>query len=137
MQPGQIYDGFLPGRHPIDAYGDGGFRFAGMSHRGSILILPSGIYAWRRDEAIEPSAAGIAADFALIIDKLAAEADEIDYLFIGTGKNMLLPTPDLRSLLSDAGLKHEAMQSGAALQTYNMLFDEQRRVAAAIIAVNT
>ena len=35
-----------PGRAPIDAYGNGGFRFAEMSHRGSILCLPSGIYAW-------------------------------------------------------------------------------------------
>ena len=31
---------------PIDAYGKGGFRFAGMSHRGSLLCLPSGIWAW-------------------------------------------------------------------------------------------
>ena len=31
-----------PGRHLIDAYGNGGFRFADMSHRGSILALPSG-----------------------------------------------------------------------------------------------
>ena len=31
---------FYPGRAPIDAYGNGGFRFAGMSHRGSLLILP-------------------------------------------------------------------------------------------------
>ena len=37
---------FYPGRAPIDAYGNGGFRFAGMSHRGSILCLPSGISAW-------------------------------------------------------------------------------------------
>ena len=36
----------FPGRAPIDAYGNGGFRFAGMSHRGSILCLPSGIHAW-------------------------------------------------------------------------------------------
>ena len=35
-----------PGLAPIDAYGNGGFRFAQMSHRGSILCLPSGIYAW-------------------------------------------------------------------------------------------
>ena len=35
-----------PGSAPIDAYGNGGFRFADMSHRGSILLLPSGIQAW-------------------------------------------------------------------------------------------
>ena len=37
---------FYPGRAPIDAYGNGGFRFAEMSHRGSLLCLPSGIYGW-------------------------------------------------------------------------------------------
>ena len=36
----------FPGRAPIEAYGNGGFRFADMSHRGSILALPSGIEAW-------------------------------------------------------------------------------------------
>ena len=30
----------------IDAYGEGGFRFAGMSHRGSLLCFPDGIWAW-------------------------------------------------------------------------------------------
>jgi uncharacterized protein len=40
------YEGFIPGRHLIDAYGAGGFRFADMSHRGSILALPTGIWAW-------------------------------------------------------------------------------------------
>ena len=40
------YAGFLPGAHAIEGYGAGGFRFGGMSHRGSILALPSGVYAW-------------------------------------------------------------------------------------------
>ena len=33
-------DRHLPQGAAIDAYGKGGFRFAGMSHRGSILCLP-------------------------------------------------------------------------------------------------
>ena len=36
----------FPGRAPVDTYGNGGFRFADMSHKGSILCLPSGIYGW-------------------------------------------------------------------------------------------
>src|SRR3974390_3228855 len=36
----------LPRSAPIDAYGNGGFAFAGMSHRGSLLCLPNGIWAW-------------------------------------------------------------------------------------------
>ena len=36
----------LPYPAPIEAYGKGGFRFAGMSHRGSLLCLPDGIWPW-------------------------------------------------------------------------------------------
>ena len=43
----------FPGRAPMDAYGNGGFRFADMSHRGSILCLPSGIHGW---EPADPAA---------------------------------------------------------------------------------
>ena len=39
-------DKHLPQAAPIEAYGNGGFRFAGMSHRGSLLCLPDGIWAW-------------------------------------------------------------------------------------------
>ncbi|MEA2928999.1 MAG: hypothetical protein QOG38_1427, partial [Hyphomicrobiales bacterium] len=39
-------DRHLPQAAAIEAYGKGGFRFAGMSHRGSILCLPSGVWAW-------------------------------------------------------------------------------------------
>ena len=46
MSGGERPKGFVPGRFPIDTYGNGGFRFADMSHKGSILALPSGIYAW-------------------------------------------------------------------------------------------
>ena len=36
----------LPLRVPVDGYGKGGCRFGGMSHRGSLLCLPSGLWAW-------------------------------------------------------------------------------------------
>ena len=39
----------LPQPAPIEAYGKGGFRFGGMSHRGSLLCLPDGIWAWPVD----------------------------------------------------------------------------------------
>ena len=52
--------GFLPGQHPIDAYGEGGFKFGGMSHRGSLLALPSGVYAWEVATAAEVDEASLA-----------------------------------------------------------------------------
>ena len=48
-----IREAHFPGRAPVDAYGNGGFRFAEMSHRGSILCLPSGIHGW---EPADPAA---------------------------------------------------------------------------------
>ncbi len=34
-----IRDAHFPGRPGIDSYGNGGFRFADMSHRGSLLFF--------------------------------------------------------------------------------------------------
>src|ERR1044071_5384144 len=67
----------FPGRAPIDAYGNGGFRFADMSHRGSILCLPSGIYAWSVATAEELDAAAFAPVFA--------EKAQLGLLLLGTG----------------------------------------------------
>ena len=50
----------MPGRHGIDAYGNGGFRFAEMSHRGSILALPSGVKAWPVASVAEITEASLA-----------------------------------------------------------------------------
>ena len=66
----------LPRRAPIEAYGKGGFRFAGMSHRGSLLCLPSGVWAWPPAAPTEINAAALAPVFA--------EADAIDLFLLGT-----------------------------------------------------
>ncbi len=124
---GRVYEGFVPGRHAIDAYGAGGFRFADMSHRGSILALPSGIMAW--DAA---SAARLTADdFASVL----AEADTIELLLIGTGIDVAPLSEAARAPLRQAGIRVDVMQTGAAARTYNILLAENRRVAAALIAV--
>ena len=118
--------GFLPGLHAIDGYGAGGFRFAGMSHRGSILALPSGIRAWA---AVSPDDLVWSA-FAAVV----AEREAIEHLLIGTGRD-LLPLFDLRDQLRRAGLKAEPMASDAAARTYSILLGEKRKVAAALLAV--
>ena len=53
----------LPRPAPIDAYGDGGFRFAGMSHRGSLLCFPDGIWAWPVNGVAELNADTLSAAF--------------------------------------------------------------------------
>ena len=118
--------GFLPGLHAIDGYGSGGFHFAGMSHKGSILALPSGIHAWD----VASSADLVFAAFAAVL----AERGAIEHLLIGTGRG-LLPLFDLRDQLRAAGLRAEPMASDAAARTYSILLGEKRKVAAALLAV--
>ncbi|MBV8448254.1 MAG: hypothetical protein JO124_09740 [Hyphomicrobiales bacterium] len=118
---------FLPGRHQIEAYGDGGFRFGGMSHRGSILALPSGVRAWPVTNVAEIDAAALA--------PIIAEAEAIEILLLGTGLQPAYIEEGVRSALSASGIRLDAMQTGAAARTYNVLIAEDRRVAAALIAV--
>ncbi len=116
-----------PGRAPVESYGAGGFGFAGMSHRGSIMALPSGIYAWNPDPL-----ALTTGDFAMAI----AEKREIDFLLIGMGHEMARPPRPVRAALEAAGLMYDAVATGHAVSTYNLLLEEKRRVAAALIAVD-
>ncbi len=122
------YEGFVPGRHLIDAYGNGGFRFADMSHRGSVLALPGGIHAW-------PVASADALTLGLFAPVLA-EAAEIRILLVGTGREVCFLAPEIRTALREAGIGVDVMQTGAAARTYNVLLAENRPVAAALIAVD-
>ena len=123
----EIRQAHFPGRAPIEAYGNGGFRFADMSHRGSLLCLPSGIHGW---EPADPSALTVA-DF----DKVLAEAKQIEILLIGMGKELRRLPAELRAALKEAGIGADPMSTGAAVRTYNVLLAEDRAVAAAFIAV--
>lgn len=123
-----LFDGFVPGRHLIDSFGAGGFRFADMSHRGSILATPSGIRIWP-----------VAGYGALTLDSLKPvfdEADFIDFLILGIGNEIAFLPPSLRDPLKAVGITVEAMATPAAARTYNVLVGEERRVAAALIAVD-
>lgn len=123
-----IREAHFPGRAPIEAYGNGGFRFADMSHRGSLMCLPSGIHGW---EPANPLALTVA-DFG----KLLAEADKVEILLVGMGRE-LRPLPAvLRAALKAAGIASDPMSTGAAVRTYNVLLAEDRAVAAALIAVD-
>ena len=125
---GPPVSGFVAGRFPIDAYGDGGFRFAGMSHRGSILCLPSGIHAWQ-----------VATAASLTPDDLRAVVEQapgaIDFLLLGTGETLVPVAPPLRQWLKDRGIAVDPMSTGNAARTYNILLGEKRRVAAALVAI--
>lgn len=123
----EIREAHFPGRAPIDTYGNGGFRFADMSHRGSLLCLPSGIHGWE----VETPGQFSLETFRMILD----QAGEIEILLVGTGNDMVLLPKDLRLALKEKGIVADPMNTGAAVRTFNILLEESRAVAAALIAV--
>ncbi len=117
----------LPRQAPIEAHGGGGFRFAGLSHRGSLLCLPDGIWAWP-----------VAAPSALTDEMLAlvlARADALDFFILGTGTASWIMPDALRMRFHEAHISVDAMTTGPAVRTYNVMLMENRRVGAGLIAI--
>jgi uncharacterized protein len=120
--------GGYPRQVVIDAYGKGGFRFEGISHRGSLLCLPSGMQAWPVSGPDEVTLASLA--------PLLDEADRMDVLFIGLGADIVRLDPAILTAFRERGVIVEAIATGGAVRTYNVLLAEDRAVGAALIAVD-
>jgi len=99
-----------------------------MSHRGSLLLLPSGIWAWPVSEP-----AGITAE---TLAPVIVEAEKIGILLIGTGPARWPLPAELMQLFAAHRISAETSRTGQAANTYNILLEEGRRVAAALIAVD-
>src|SRR5919109_3151877 len=122
---GTQHDPHFPGRVAIEAYGAGGFSFAGMSHRGAILALPAGIWAWSPNSFAEINEVSLA--------RVIAARGEFDILLIGTGREHR-PLPETLQLrLRDLGIRFDVMTTAAAASTYNVLLAEGRRAAVALL----
>jgi uncharacterized protein len=125
-EPGE---GFYPYQAVIEGYGNGGFRFAGMSHRGSLLCLPTGMHAWEATSAVEISLANLQPVFDA--------ADQIDVLLVGLGMDIAGFDKSIRQALRQRNIIVEAIATGGAVRTYNILIGENRAVGAALIAVES
>ncbi|MFN3656224.1 MAG: Mth938-like domain-containing protein [Pseudolabrys sp.] len=126
--PGEAQAPHLPRPAPIDAYGNGGFRFGGMSHRGSILCFPDGIWAWPVTEVGELTLAAL--------QPALERADKLDFFLIGGGRDPFVLPERLRARFREVSLSVDAMPTGAAVRTWNILLAENRRVGAGLIAVD-
>lgn len=124
---GARYDGFLPGRHNVEGYGAGAFRFAGMSHRGSLLFTPSGVTAIAATTPAE-----ITTD--MLAPLFAEPPGAVELVLIGTGADIAAVPSALREALRAHGMRFEAMATGPAARTFNVMADEERRVAAVLLA---
>lgn len=115
------------GRQLINGYGNGGFRIAGQFYKGSVLLFP---------ERVETLGVG---DIALLtltnFAPLLEEIPPVELLLLGAGRQIAQLEPGLREQLRRRGVAVEALDTGAACRTYNVLLSEDRRIAAALIAV--
>ncbi|MGB0411965.1 MAG: Mth938-like domain-containing protein [Pikeienuella sp.] len=114
------------GQPPIDSFGAGGFRISHEFHDGHLLLTPNGQSIWQ----ITPGALALE-DFAPVLDDEAG----IDLLLVGMGAEIAPIPATVRRAFDEAGIGIEAMSTGSACRTYNVLLAEDRRVAAALIAV--
>lgn len=115
------------GRQVIQGYRPGGFTVAGVRHQGSILVLPDRALPWAVTEPAGIDAAGL--------EPVRLAQPPFDILVIGTGATFTLIGPELRSLVRGWGAVIEVAATPAACRTYNLLLSEERRVAAALIAL--
>lgn len=114
------------GRQVIESYGAAAFRVTGILHRGSILVFPDATLAWPVRDLAGVTMASLA--------PLTLRGG-VEILLLGCGERMQPVAPDLRRELKAAGISVDAMDTRAACRTYNVLMAEDRRVAAALIAL--
>jgi uncharacterized protein len=112
----------------IDGYGNGGFRVSGESFTGSIQLLSDGV--------VIPWTADVAALTPDSFDAVLAVSPPPEILLVGCGRRAVFIPPPVRQRLREAGIVVDAMNTGAACRTYNVLVGESRRVAAVLVAVD-
>lgn len=112
----------------VASYRGGGFAIAGTRYPGSVLLFRDRVVAWAPQSVA-------AIDAALLAHEVAAARVPVELLLLGCGPRLLPVAPDLRAALKRLGVAVEPMDTGAACRTFNVLTAEERRVAAALIAV--
>jgi uncharacterized protein len=115
------------GRQLIQAYREGGFTVAGVRHQGSLLVMPERTLAWPVDT--------LAAVTLTSLAPLTVADPAVELLILGCGPSFAPAPPPLRDALRAHGIVVEGMATPAACRTFNVLLAEDRRVAAALIAL--
>lgn len=111
---------------PIDAFGDGGFRIAGVRREGATVIVDGAARAWaRQGEELSVT------DLRLFIDR----PDRPDMVILGVGDRLVHPPATVRQAFRQAGIGLEVMDTATACRTYNLLAGEGRNIAAALMPV--
>lgn len=118
----------------ISAYGNHGFRFDEMSHKGHLMITPEGMYTWNINtkNINKPDYHFRISDFEPWLDDFMKS----DVLIVGTGEKQYFLSHDLRNWFADHNIFIESMSTGSAISTYNILLEEKRTFSCALLSVS-
>jgi len=116
------------GRQVIEAYGPRGFRVSGVAYAGAVIVFPEATLSWQA-----AAMADVTMDSVAPVLQRAGSEDAIEILLLGCGRRMMPVPPPLRVGLRQMGIGIDAMDTGAACRTYDVLLTEGRRVAAALL----
>ncbi len=111
----------------IQSYGDGGFTLSQQKVKGSVLVFPEHAEEWQVTDITKLTVADL--------EKVFKAEPAVEILLIGTGTKQVFIPESLRDAIRVGGMSVDVMDTGAACRTYNILLSEDRRVAAALIAV--
>lgn len=106
-------------------FNDTGFTVNGVEYDGSLLCVGNLIMSWKPKKFSE-----ITSD-SLSLFQIVRPIPEI--LIVGCGRNIQHVDPELRRFIRSTGMKLEAVDSRNAASTYNILNEEGRIVAAALL----
>lgn len=109
----------------FQGYTDTGFTVNGVQYEGSLLCIGNLLMSWSPKKFSEITSN------SLSIFQLVRPIPEI--LILGCGRYIEPVDPDLRQFILSTGMKLEAVDSRNAASTYNILNEEGRIVAAAIL----
>lgn len=114
------------GSQIIQSYAGGQFKISGRVYDGGVIVMAEETLLWPFSGAFNDLSAS---DFKTLLD----QAEQLDVVLLGTGAESRFFPPILRQSLKEQGLMIEAMDTGAACRTYNVLMAEGRRVAAVLL----
>lgn len=107
----------------IRGYSDSEVRIGGHTVRGSCIVTADTLITqWEPQSFAELGAAHLEALLAL----------NPELVVLGSGPTQRFAPAEIRALLSSRGVGLEVMQLGAACRTFNVLVQEERRVAAGL-----
>ncbi|KAL4178487.1 hypothetical protein AMTRI_Chr13g82540 [Amborella trichopoda] len=109
----------------FEGFSDTGFTINGVQYEGSVLCVGSLVLSWSPKKLSE-----ITAD-SLSVLQLLRPAPEI--FVLGCGRFTVPIDPELMRFIRSNGMKLEAIDSRNAASTFNILNEEGRMVAAALL----